>query len=84
METPKNWLVEAILVTLFCCQPLGIVGIIFAAQVNSLVAEGKIEEAQRKSDDAGKWVKWGFGLGLTFIVLYFLFIMLAVVAGEMG
>lgn len=84
METPKNWLVEAILVTLFCCQPLGIVGIVFAAQVNSLVAEGKMEEAQRKSEDAGKWVKWGFGLGLVLISLYLLFVILAIVAGEMG
>ena len=28
---PKTWLVESILVTLFCCLPFGIVGIVNAA-----------------------------------------------------
>ena len=30
---PKNWLIESILVTLFCCLPLGIAGIINASKV---------------------------------------------------
>ena len=35
---PKNWLVESILVTIFCCLPFGIAGIVFASQVNSKFA----------------------------------------------
>ena len=30
-----NWLWQSIVVTICCCLPLGIVGIVFAAQVNS-------------------------------------------------
>lgn len=41
---PDNYLVWAILVTLFCCVPFGIVAIVFAAQVDSKYAMG---------DDAG-------------------------------
>ena len=37
---PKNWLVESILVTIFCCLPFGIAGIVFASQVNSKWAAG--------------------------------------------
>ncbi|MES2882212.1 MAG: CD225/dispanin family protein, partial [Bacteroidota bacterium] len=39
-QQPKNWLVESILVTIFCCLPFGIVGIVNAAQVNSKFAAG--------------------------------------------
>ena len=35
---PPNHLVWAILSTLFCCLPLGIASIVFAAQVNSKYA----------------------------------------------
>jgi hypothetical protein len=32
---PKNWLPESILVTIFCCLPFGIVGIVFASHLNA-------------------------------------------------
>ena len=47
-----NYLVQAILVTIFCCLPLGIVAIIFAAQVNGKVATGDIAGAQSSSRTA--------------------------------
>ena len=47
-----NYLVQAILVTIFCCLPLGIVAIIFAAQVNGKVAAGDIAGAQSSSRTA--------------------------------
>ena len=40
-----NYLVQAILVTVFCCLPFGIPAIVFAAQVNSKVAAGDIHGA---------------------------------------
>lgn len=67
---PKTWLVESILVTLFCCLPLGIVGIVYAAKVNSLYAAGLTEAAQQASAKAGKWTKLGFFLGIIMIILY--------------
>ena len=47
-----NYLVQAILVTIFCCLPLGIVAIIFAAQVNGKVTAGDIAGAQSSSRTA--------------------------------
>jgi hypothetical protein len=73
---PKNWLFESILVTLFCCLPFGIAGIVFAAQVNSKYDAGDYEGAVKASNDAGKWTKIGFFTGIAFIVLYFIFIFL--------
>ena len=67
---PKNWLVESILVTIFCCLPFGIVGIVNAAQVNSRAAAGDFVGADRASREAGKWTKIGFFCGIAFIILY--------------
>ncbi|MBU3856356.1 MULTISPECIES: CD225/dispanin family protein [Bacteroides] len=73
METntcPKTWMAESILVTIFCCLPFGIAGIVFAAKVSSLYAAGKYEEAEAASKNAGKWTKIGFFAGIVVIILY--------------
>ena len=74
VNPPKNYLVESILVTLFCCMPLGVVGIVFAAQVNSKFDSGDIEGANKASADAKKWMKWGLISGIIVITLYLIFI----------
>jgi hypothetical protein len=61
-------MVESILVTLFCCLPLGIVGIIKASQVNSKYAAGDIAGAQAASEEAGKMVKIGAGVGAVLVL----------------
>jgi hypothetical protein len=73
---PKNWLVESILVTIFCCLPFGIVGIINAANVNSRTAVGDYDGALRASKEAGKWTKIGFFVGIGVIVLYIIAVFL--------
>ena len=50
-----NYLVPAILVTIFCCLPAGIVSIIYAAQVNTKLAAGDILGAQAASKNAKTW-----------------------------
>lgn len=69
---PKTWMAESILVTVFCCLPLGIAGIVYASKVSSLYAAGNYEAALQASKDAGKWTKIGFIVGLVVIVLYLL------------
>ena len=73
---PKNWLVESILVTIFCCLPLGIVGIVFAVQVNKLYEGGDTEGAIQASANAGKWTKIGFWAGIITALIYLAFIFL--------
>ena len=69
----ENWLVEAILVTILCCLPFGVVGIIFAAQVNSKQQAGDMEGAEKARREAAKWTKIGFWVGLAWVLLIFLF-----------
>ena len=73
---PKNWLVESILVTIFCCLPFGIVGIVYAASVNGKFDSGDYAGAVLASQNAGKWTKIGFfiGLALNIISIIFFFV----------
>jgi hypothetical protein len=67
---PKNWLVESILVTIFCCLPFGIVGIINAASVNTRYDRGDYDGALRASQEAGKWTKIGLWVGVASYIIW--------------
>lgn len=69
---PKTWLVESILVTLFCCLPFGIAGIVNAAKVESRFAIGDSAGAIRASEEAAKWTRISFWIGIVIGGLYFL------------
>lgn len=68
---PPNYLVQAILTTIFCCLPFGIVSIVFAAQVNGKYEAGDYAGAVDLSSKAKTWAWVAFGVGLGLIVLYF-------------
>lgn len=67
---PKTWLVESILVTLFCCLPFGIAGIIYAAQVEGAYYAGDYKKAYSFSKQAKTWTLWGFASIGICIILY--------------
>ncbi|MDF7814258.1 CD225/dispanin family protein [Hymenobacter sp. YC55] len=71
---PKNWLVESVLVTIFCCLPFGIVAIVNAANVNSRLSVGDYAGAQAASVNAGKWVKYGLIGGVLQVVIPFVLV----------
>ena len=51
-QKPENWLIWAILSTVLCCLPLGIVSIIYATKVDNLWNAGQYEEAEKASKTA--------------------------------
>lgn len=55
---PDNNLVWAILATIFCFLPLGVVAIIKSTEVNSKWAMGDYAGAQMSLDESKKWTKW--------------------------
>ena len=69
----QNYLWQSIVVTLCCCLPLGVVGIIFAAQVNSKLAAGDVAGAQEASQKAKMFTMIGFVIGLVVWLAYLLF-----------
>jgi hypothetical protein len=67
---PPNNLVWAILVTLFCCLPFGIVSIVYAAQVNGKWQAGDAAGAQESSRKARQWAIYGAIAGVVIAVIY--------------
>lgn len=52
---PPTNLIWAILSLICCCQVLGIVAVIYAAQVSSLYNQGRYEAAEKASSNAAIW-----------------------------
>lgn len=81
---PPNYLVFAILTTIFCCQILGIVSIIFAAQVNSKWNTGDIQGAIDASKNAKLWAWIAFGSGIIIAIAFTLLAIFGALAGILG
>ena len=69
-QTIPNYLVQSILVTVFCCWPFGIPAIVFAARVNSKQAAGDVAGALEASKKAKMWIVialcgWGVAMLLS-------------------
>jgi type IV secretory pathway VirB10-like protein len=67
---PKSWLVESILVTILCCLPFGIIGIIKSASINGLWQQGRYDDARKASQQAKTWTIVGAIIGLVVQVAY--------------
>ncbi len=78
---PPNHLVYAILTTLLCCMPLGIVSIVFAAQVNSKWAMGDVHGAYVSSQRARQFAFWSAVSVLIIAAFYFV---LVLIGGGLG
>ncbi len=52
---PDTYMVWAVLVTVFCCLPFGIVSIVKASQVSTLYYQGNYAEARAASRAARNW-----------------------------
>jgi|SRR5579863_7676904 Interferon-induced transmembrane protein/zinc-ribbon domain len=79
--TVPNYLVFAILATVFCCLPLGIPAIVYAAQVNGKLQAGDLAGAQMASKNAKLWCLISAGVGLAIGLLYGVLIMAGVLTG---
>ena len=69
---PDNWLVWAILSTILCCLPLGIVSIIYATKVDNLWNPGQQEEAIKASNTARLFFFLALGGGVLALIIGFI------------
>ena len=67
---PPNHMAEAILVTLLCCLPLGIVAIIKASSVQTAYLTGNYELALAHSQEAKQWSMYGLIGGIVVGLVY--------------
>ena len=79
-QKPDNFLVWAILSTVMCCVPLGIVAVIFSNKVDTLWYSGNYEEAEEALRKAKMWtyISAGAGAFMALCVIAFYAIMFIV------
>ena len=84
---PDNYLVWAILSTICCCLPFGIVSIVYAAKVNSLYMAQQYDLAENASQNAKKWAiiaaVSGAVIGIIYGLLYFVVGIASLSAGNL-
>ncbi len=71
-----NYLAPAVL-GIFCCFPLALVGLLQAARVNTLKAQGDFAGARQASEQAKFWTFASLGVG---IILYLILIIVTLVS----
>ena len=60
----NTYMVPAVLATIFCCLPFGVVSIVFAAMASSALASGNYALAEVNAQKARTWFWVAFFLGL--------------------
>ena len=70
---PPTYLALSIIVTVLCCLPFGIVGIVKSSSVSREYAIGNYSAAQDASNQAKKWSIIGICCSVAIWILYFLF-----------
>ncbi len=71
-QRPSSYLALAIISTILCCLPTGIVSIIYATKVNSLYEDGNYNEAVKASKNAKTWGIVSIGIAALGWILYIL------------
>lgn len=74
---PDNFLPWAIISTILCCLPFGIVAIVYATQVDSYWFSGNYEASRRAAKNARTWTWVSVGVAafcwLVYVLLVFVF-----------
>ncbi|KAJ8023552.1 Proline rich transmembrane protein 1B [Holothuria leucospilota] len=68
-DNPSDYLIPAILVTIFCCLPLGIVAIVKSTEVRRRIDSGDIDGAVESSKAARMWTISALICGIVILVL---------------
>ena len=69
----ENWvpyLVLAIISTVCCCPPFGIVAIVYAARINNAIIANDSAEAQRAAGNARIWLIVAYAVGILMWIFY--------------
>ena len=84
MPKPGNNMILAVLTTVFCCLPLGIVGIVYASKVDGLYLAGDYAGALSAAKSARTWSVIGIVASLVISLIYILIYGAAIFASMKG
>ncbi|XP_072017788.1 interferon-induced transmembrane protein 3-like [Amphiura filiformis] len=72
-DPPKDYLIWAVLATIFCCPVCGIVAIVKNSEAKTMYAIGNYSGAEMAAQNAKKWSKWSLIAGLIILALVIIF-----------
>ena len=70
-QRPPNYLAVAIITTILCCLPAGIVSIVYSTKVNSAYDSGDYAGAERASKNAKTWAIVSAVAAVVVFIIYF-------------
>lgn len=79
---PDSGMVWAILTTIFCCLPFGIVAIVKASNVSTLWAQGNYDAAMAAAKSSKNWSLAAAISAVVVWIIYFVFFGIAIAAGS--
>ena len=82
-QKPDNYLVWAILSTVLCCMPFGIVAILKASQVDTFWAQGNQTEAIEAANAAKKWTIISAVSSAAIMLIYVLIMSIVAIVAEL-
>lgn len=83
-QRPSSYLALAIISTILCCLPTGIVSIVYATKVNSAYEDGNYLEAEKASKNAKTWGLVSIAIGVVGIIAYILIFGIAFLSAVSG
>lgn len=83
MPKPNNHMMMAVLTTVFCCLPLGVVGIVYASKVDGLYYAGDYAGATNAANSARRWSLIGIVSSIVVSIIYMIIYGAAVGSGAL-
>lgn len=80
-QRPPNYLAVAIITTIICCLPAGVVSIVYSTKVNSEYDNGNYEAAERASKNAKTWAIVSAVAAVVVLIGYMAIFGLAILGG---
>ncbi|XP_017558220.1 proline rich transmembrane protein 1B [Pygocentrus nattereri] len=77
---PKDYLVESLLVTIFCCLMSGLVALMYSYETRAALARGDIREGEKASQKARLLVTFSLMFGVFVFVGWIIYVVIAVCA----
>lgn len=68
-QMPETYLLQSILVTIFCCLPLGVVAIMKSLKISEYYNRGQYAEAKKQSKETVMYLELGTIIGIFIIAL---------------
>src|SRR5262245_17365218 len=72
VEGVESYMLPALLTTIFCCMPFGVVALVYADKVNVAKEEDDLEAALDASRKARKWFRASIITAILINVVYFI------------